>query len=107
MWLLHRLRGLVSPIVVEVLNEGKAIPHPEVSSSSSNSSVLVAVALEKACLGLQGEFLSADGHSVDYVRLRESSSFTEFVAKAVALQTVDLSALSPVERKAFFISTRL
>jgi hypothetical protein len=53
---------------------------------------------------LKGKYLSEDGKSVDYAELRNDNLFKEFQAQSVQLADLELADLSPVQRKAFFIS---
>ena len=65
----------------------------------------LAQALEKSSLALIAKFVSADGKLVDYKSLRGSDEFGEFKLLARELQRLDLNELTPVAKKAFFIST--
>lgn len=48
--------------------------------------------------------MSEDGKSVDYAELRNDNLFKKFQAQAEQLANLELADLSPVQRKAFFIS---
>ena len=51
--------------------------------------------------------MSEDGKSVDYVKLKNSDTFNDYVKQASQLHHLNLTKLSLTERKAFFISILL
>ena len=54
---------------------------------------------------LKGEFILEDGKGVDYVKIKSSALFKEYVEQlAPQLQYVNLDNISENEKKAFFIS---
>ena len=53
---------------------------------------------------LKGKYLSDDGTTVDYVRLKADSLFTEFENLVKQFNFIDLRELNSAQRKAFFIS---
>ena len=84
----------------KVLNE--AVPVQQ--DGSSWEPVQLAVQLQKDMLKLKGEYMSDDGRSVDYVRLKNSDTFKDYIKQTCQLHYLDLTKLSLTERKAFFIS---
>ncbi|KNC51593.1 uncharacterized protein AMSG_12075 [Thecamonas trahens ATCC 50062] len=64
----------------------------------------VADKLKKACLSLYGAFLADDGRSLDREGMMSSEAFAAFEADIAELQRVDLAALGPDDRIAFFIN---
>ncbi|XP_065913569.1 uncharacterized protein [Dysidea avara] len=84
----------------KVLNE--AVPVQQ--DGSSWEPVQLAVQLQKDMLKLKGEYMSDDGRSVDYVRLKNSDTFKDYIKQTCQLHYLDLTKLSLTERKAFFIN---
>lgn len=60
--------------------------------------------LSKCMLSMKGNYMSSDGSIVDYETMRNSQQMDEYVALVQQLANVRLSALSPAEKKAFFIN---
>lgn len=60
--------------------------------------------LQKSMLKLKGKFMSDDGKSVDYDKMRKSPEFKEYQKDAIDLQRVDLSSLSEKDKKVFFLN---
>lgn len=83
---------------VTVLNEGTP------SSNKLDPAPDIAVKLQKTFLKLKGRYMSNDGTSVDYVKLKKSSEFEEIVSDARQLQTIKLELLTELQRKVFFIN---
>ncbi|KAH9496674.1 hypothetical protein Btru_009628 [Bulinus truncatus] len=73
-------------------------------STKSLSCVELAERLRKNMQKIKGKFISTDGKFVDYEKLKESYEFEEYKKDAADLQTVDLSKMSELERKVFFIN---
>jgi len=84
----------------KVLNESG----PGQQDGSSWEPAQLAVQLQRAMLRLKGEHISDDGRSVDYVKLKNSDIFKDYVKQTSHLRHLDLSKLSLTEKKAFFIS---
>lgn len=55
-------------------------------------------------LRLKGKFISEDGKSVNYMQMKDSPEFSAYLKDANDLCRVDLSHMSEVERKVFFLS---
>ena len=66
--------------------------------------VEVAVRLQKEMLRVKAQFISDDGRSVRYDELKNSDTFKDYVTKCQQLHHLDLTKLSMMEKKAFFIS---
>ncbi|XP_059179634.1 uncharacterized protein LOC131958563 [Physella acuta] len=60
--------------------------------------------LRKSLLRLKGRFISEDGKSVNYLQMKESPEFRAYLTDANDLCRVDLSHMSEVERKVFFLN---
>ena len=88
----------------KILNE--AVPAQQ-DGSSSQEPVQLAVKLQKDMLKMKGEYMSEDGKSVNYVKLKNSDTFKDYVKRTSQLHHLDLTKLSLTERKAFFISILL
>jgi len=86
----------------KVLNIDKAVP--VLQDDSSWEPIQLAVKLQKDMLKIKGEYMSEDGKSVDYVKLKNSDTFKDYVKQSCQLHHLDLTKLSVTERKAFFIS---
>ncbi|GFS15507.1 hypothetical protein ElyMa_006772300 [Elysia marginata] len=93
-----KLTKMASIDDVQVMNKGnltevKPIPAVELSRK-----------LQKTLLKLKGKFMSDDGKAVDYVGMKKSSEFADYLKEALELQRVDLSNLNEKEKKVFFIN---
>ena len=66
--------------------------------------VEVAVRLQKQMLQLKAQFITDDGRSVKYDELKNSDTFKDYVTNSQQLHHLDLTKLSLMEKKAFFIS---
>lgn len=64
----------------------------------------VATHFQKTMLFFKSEFMTEDGHGVDYEQLSLSPKFKEYCDESRELQKVTLDTLTNDERKAFFIS---
>ena len=53
---------------------------------------------------LKGKFIDSDGKKVDYVALKKSKEFEEYLSEVKELQKVKLDTLTEIQRKVFFIS---
>ncbi|XP_055341170.1 uncharacterized protein LOC129590147 [Paramacrobiotus metropolitanus] len=95
-----------------ILNQPKTVTASPTSDSeaatTASNILLLAERLEQCMRRLQGCFLSADGKAMDYLGMKNSPQFVEFVNCAVELQQASLTPLSGVSneslRKAFFIN---
>ena len=79
-------------------------PAAERQTELSWEPVEVAVRLQKEMLKLKAQFISRDGRSVQYDRLKDSDTFKDYVTSCQQLRQLDLTKLSLMEKKAFFIS---
>ena len=66
--------------------------------------VEVAVRLQKEMLRVKAQFISRDGRSVQYDKLKDSDTFKDYVTSCQQLHHLDLTKMSLMEKKAFFIS---
>ena len=53
---------------------------------------------------MKGEYMGADGRSVNYEALRKSQLFTDYKARTLDLHSINLQNLAHEEKMAFFIS---
>lgn len=83
---------------VEILNSGDS------SLQSLPSAVELSRQLQKLMLNIKGNFISYEGHEVDYAALKDSDLFREYVDRTKALKVVDLGSLERKEKIAFFLS---
>lgn len=83
---------------VAILNSGDS------SLQSLPSAVELSRQLQKLMLNIKGNFISHEGHEVDYTALKDSDLFREYVERTKALKVVDLGSLERKERIAFFLS---
>lgn len=66
--------------------------------------VEVAARLQREMLRVKAQFISRDGKSVDYDRLKGSDIYKDYVTNCRQLHHLDLTKLNLLEKKAFFIS---
>ena len=70
--------------------------------------VELSLALQRAMLGLKGQFMSADGRGVDYKAMAASPAFLDeyrsLARRLVACELESLRGMSEGQRMAFFIS---
>jgi len=83
-----------------ILNDAETVQQTELSWEP----IELATSLQKEMLKLKGQFISDDGKSVDYSRLKDSDTFKDYVKNSQQLHHLDLTKLSLMEKKAFFIS---
>ena len=83
---------------VAILNSGDS------SLQSLPSAVELSRQLQKLMLNIKGNFISYEGHEVDYAALKDSDLFREYVERTKALKVVDLGSLERKEKIAFFLS---
>lgn len=86
--------------MARILNGVKSAQQTELSWEP----VEVAARLQRQMLQMKAEFISNDGMSVDYDSLRNSDTFKHYVSISQQLHHLDLTKLSLMEKKAFFIS---
>ena len=87
-------------MAVRILNRIESFQQAELSWEP----VEVAESLKKEMLRVKAQFISRDGKSVDYDRLKNSLIFKDYVSNCQQLYHLDLTKLSLMEKKAFFIS---
>ena len=81
-----------------ILNSGDS------SLQSLPSAVELSRQLQKLMLNIKGNFISHEGHEVDYTSLKDSDLFREYLERTKALKVVDLGSLERKEKIAFFLS---
>ncbi|XP_073234466.1 uncharacterized protein [Porites lutea] len=81
-----------------ILNSGDS------SLQSLPSAVELSRQLQKLMLNIKGNFISREGHEVDYTALKDSDLFREYVERTKALKVVDLGSLERKEKIAFFLN---
>lgn len=94
-----QVSGLVFGPTQVILNQGNVA-----ATSGTVDGMSAMEKLEKLMRKLQGEFMSADGKTVDYENMRKSPTFAEYCTFACTLSAIDLSSIHEVQRKAFFIN---
>lgn len=87
-----------------VLNETVAAVE---QAQLSWESIEIAGRLQKEMLTLKSQFISEDGKSVDYANMKKSDIFKDYIRNCQQLHYLDLTKLSLVEKKVFFISISL
>ncbi|RUS81942.1 hypothetical protein EGW08_010287 [Elysia chlorotica] len=83
---------------VQVMNKGT------LKGATPISGVELSRKLQKTLLRLKGKFMSDDGKDVDYVNMKKSPEFEQYLKEAMELQKVDLSNMDEKEKKVFFIN---
>ncbi|XP_076471765.1 uncharacterized protein LOC143301401 [Babylonia areolata] len=83
---------------VRVLNEGAS------SSNKPEPAPDIAAKLQKLMLKLKGKFMESDGKKVNYVGLKKSKEFEEYLVQVRDLKNIKLDALTEIQRKVFFIN---
>lgn len=83
-----------------ILNGAETVQQTEFSWEP----IELATRLQKEMLKLKGQFISDDGRSVDYTKLKKSDTFKDYVKNSQQLHYLDLTKLSLMEKKVFFIS---
>jgi len=75
------------------------------TDTSPRSAVEISKKMQKTMLKLKGEYMTADGKSVDYQKVKGSQLFKEYCNEmAPQLHYVNLDNISENEKKAFFIN---
>lgn len=98
-WLTHEIMAATRAVgEVAILNSGDS------SLQSLPSAVELSRQLQKLMLNIKGNFISHEGHEVDYTALKDSDLFREYVERTKALKVVDLGSLERKEKIAFFLS---
>ena len=98
-WLTHEIMAATRAVgEVAILNSGDS------SLQSLPSAVELSRQLQKLMLNIKGNFISHEGHEVDYNALKDSDLFREYVERTKALKVVDLGSLERKEKIAFFLS---
>ena len=98
-WLTHEIMAATKAVGdVAILNSGNT------SLQSLPSAVELSRQLQKLMLNIKGNFISHEGHEVDYTALKDSNLFREYVDRTKALKVVDLGSLERKEKIAFFLS---
>jgi len=98
-WLTHEIMAATRAVgEVAILNSGDS------SLQSLPSAVELSRQLQKLMLNIKGNFISHEGHEVDYAALKDSDLFREYVEKTKILKVVDLGSLERKEKIAFFLS---
>ncbi|KAK3747651.1 hypothetical protein RRG08_024798 [Elysia crispata] len=83
---------------VQVMNKGT------LTGVDTISAVELSRKLQKTLLKLKGKFMSDDGKAVDYVKMKKSPEFGQYLKEALELQKVDPSNMNEKEKKVFFIN---
>eukprot|EP00117_Sycon_ciliatum_P000154 scpid89303/ scgid0452/ len=96
-----QLPELFVPGERKVLNLGEI--DQDDSEELSNCLALVSQ-LTKYMQWMKAEFMSDNGHCVDYRSLKDSTLFGQYTRACRRLREADLSELTDAERKAFFLS---
>ena len=76
------------------------------SDGLSRPAEQLSIDLQRHMLAMKGDFLSMDGHGVNYAGLFKSDAFKNYTETAGELRSVDLTTCTEEQRKAFFISIR-
>ena len=98
-WLTHEIMATTRAVgEFAILNSGDS------SLQSLPSAVELSRQLQKLMLNIKGNFISREGHEVDYTALKDSDLFREYVERTKALKVVDLGSLERKEKIAFFLS---
>ena len=87
-------------MAVRILNGTESVQQAELSWEPGE----VAARLQREILRVKAQFISRDGKSVDYDRLKESDIFRDYITNCQQLHHLDLTKLNLLEKKAFFIS---
>jgi hypothetical protein len=102
-WLFGNFVHMVGPFYYwkTVLNG----PLPSgLSGGAPPPAAALAADLRRSLLRLKGEHMAMDGARVDYDAMEKSAGFAEYKTVAAQLSRIDVSAMSEVERRAFFIN---
>jgi hypothetical protein len=87
-----------SNLVILNPKSAEATTHTDITHES------IVLNMRKCLMELKSEYMSEDGTSVDYEGIGSSSRFQEYVKITGNLHDLDLTRLSVVERKSFFIN---
>ena len=89
---------MINPGEIKLLNEDFELDREPRTAEE------VAAKLQRFMLGMKGRFMQEDGKGVNYAALKESEVFADYRKMCGELQAVDLSALDPSQKIAFFLS---
>eukprot|EP01111_Echinosteliopsis_oligospora_P011057 TRINITY_DN3549_c0_g1_i1.p1 TRINITY_DN3549_c0_g1~~TRINITY_DN3549_c0_g1_i1.p1 ORF type:complete len:367 (-),score=58.20 TRINITY_DN3549_c0_g1_i1:151-1251(-) len=98
------VRKSTSVPIIPVAGPPLQAPAINFMSDTCSSASQYAKLLHRKILKLYNEYISEEGHKVNYKAISKSPDFTDYVALTTDLRHVDLGSLTEDESKAFFIN---